>query len=423
MDDFATADIFTDKSLTDDPYGYYEFLRAQGNVVRLPRHDVVATLGYDETLAVFRDDDRFSAVTSTTGPFPGLPFTPEGDDITAQIEAHRDRMPFAGTIATQDPPQHTRTRALMAGIITPRRMRENEAFMWRLADRQIDTFIGEGRFEAVQDFGAPYAMLTIADLLGVPEADHGLFRELVARAVVLPGKLGEGDARNNPFEEIGRIFHRYLSERRAEPRGDVLTSLAEATYQDGTLPGVGEVIGIASFVFAAGQDTTVSLVSAALRVLAEDRDLQHRLRRDRDLIPNFLEEVLRLEGTVKALFRLAKVPVRVGDLDLSAGTTVMLVMAAANRDPRRFERPLEFSADRANARDNLSFGRGVHACIGAPLARAEARIAIERLFDRTRDFRLDETAHAPDDPRRFRFAPSFMFRILRRLHLEFDPVG
>ena len=146
------------------------------------------------------------------------------------------------------------------------------------------------------------------------------------------------------------------------------------------------------------------------------------MRRDRSLIPNFLEEVLRLEGTVKAVFRLSKVPVRIGEIDIAPATTVMLIMAAANRDPRRFERPDEFMLDRTNAREHLSFGRGVHACIGSPLARAEAKASLERLFERLGEFRIDEQFHGPREARRFNYAPSSMFRVISALHLEFEPL-
>jgi cytochrome P450 len=424
MVSFADTNIFADASLLENPHPYYDYLRGIAGAVQLPHHDVVATVGYDETLAVLRDDQRFSAVNSTSGPLTPLPFTPEGNDITDQIERHRGEMSFAGLIATQDPPVHTKTRLLAAGLITPRRLRENEAFMWRLADREIDTFAGRGGFEVSRDLGLPFATQAVADLLGVPEADHATFTELLGTQQVVPGQFtGTEHAANNPLEAIGAYFYQYLSDRRETPRGDVLTELAQAKYPGGVTPDLADVIGIAAFLFAAGQDTTVSLITAALRILAETPELQRRLRVEREKIPDFIEEVLRLEGTVKANFRLAKVPISVGGLDLRPGTTVMLILAAANRDPARFERPHELILERKNLRDQLSFGRGVHACIGSPLARAEAKIAVERLFDRLGEFRIDERFHGPRDARRYEFKPSFMFRILKELHLEFDPVS
>ena len=140
---------------------------------------------------------------------------------------------------------------------------------------------------------------------------------------------------------------------------------------------------VAANLFAAGQETTVRLLGSAVQVLAEDPELQPLLRADRDLIPNFVEESLRTESPVRGDFRMAKVPVTVGGVDLPAGTIVMLVNAAANRDPATFADPHVFDVRRANARHHVAFGRGVHSCPGAPLARAEAVVSLNRLLDRT----------------------------------------
>src|SRR5450432_568516 len=132
--------------------------------------------GYDEAIAVYNDTDSFSSCNSPTGPFPGFPVPLEGDDVSALIEQHRDQLPMADQLLTFDPPIHTAHRALLMRLITPKRLRENEEFMWRLADRQIDEFIDSGSGEFIRGFGQPFAMLVVADLLGVPESDHELFR-------------------------------------------------------------------------------------------------------------------------------------------------------------------------------------------------------------------------------------------------------
>jgi cytochrome P450 len=157
-----------------------------------------------------------------------------------------------------------------------------------------------------------------------------------------------------------------------------------------------------------------------LRFLAEDPELQRWLRAERQLIPEFVEEVLRLEGTVKSSFRLAKVPVKVGDVEVPPGTTLMMLISAMNRDPKRFEAPAELRLDRKNVRDHLAFGRGIHSCAGAPLARAEARVTLERLFERTSDIRIDETRHGPASARRLEYEPNYIIRGLKELHLVFD---
>jgi cytochrome P450 len=201
----------------------------------------------------------------------------------------------------------------------------------------------------------------------------------------------------------------------------VLTGLASATFPDGSIPEIGDVARVATNVFSAGQETTVRLLGAALKVLAERPDIQQQLRADRTRISNFIEEALRIESPVKGDFRLSRVPTTVGETHLAAGATVMVLNAAANRDPRRFDDPDIFEPARKNARQHLAFGRGIHTCPGAPLARAETRVGIERLLDRTSDITISESKHGPGDDRHYRYIPTYILRGLTELHLEFTP--
>lgn len=416
----TSADYFRDADLVADPYPYFDSLRDECPVHRESAHDVVMITGYEEAVAVF-NDPRFSSCTASTGPFPGFPVPLEGDDVSELIEQYRDELPFSDQILTFDPPKHTDHRALLMRLITPKRLNENEAFMWGLADRQIDTFIDRGECEFISEFATPVAMLVIADLLGVPEEDQLHFREtMLRRRDGGVGGTANGAVEHSPLEWLYDQFSAYIEHRRREPRGDVLTGLATATFPDGSLPEVMDAVRIAANLFAAGQETTVRLLSTALLLIAERPELQAALRSDPTLIPNFIEECLRFESPVKGDFRLAKVRAEVGGVQIPAGSNVMVLNGAANRDPRKFEEPSEFLLDRPNARQHLAFGRGPHTCPGAPLARAEGRISIERMLARTSNIRVSDKIHGPAGARRYRYVPTYILRGLTDLTLEFD---
>jgi cytochrome P450 len=420
--DFESIDFFTDASLIPDPYPYFDHLRERCPVLSRSEQGVVAITGHQEALAVYKDP-AFSSCVSVAGPFSGLPFVPEGDDIGELIEAHRSQIPMSEHIVTQDPPEHARTRGLLSRLLTPKRLKENEDFMWRLADQQLDEFVSRGRCEFLDDYARPFSGLVIADLLGIPADDHDEFR------AVFFGKVSgdiEDDSitrAHNPLEYLNEKFSAYITERRREPRSDVLTELAQAKYPDSSTPEVLDVVRLAAFLFAAGQETTTKLLSFALRLLAERPELQARLREDRSRIPTFVEETLRTESPVKCHFRMARTSTTVGDTKVAAGTTVMLLPGASNRDERKFEQPDEFRVDRPNVREHVAFGRGNHSCPGAPLARAEGRISIHRILDRMSDIDILEDKHGPSDARHYNYEPTWQMRGLTELHLKFVPIS
>ena len=421
--DYDAVDFFVGEEVVDDPYPYFDHLRATCPVTREPHHDVMMVTGYDEAVAVYNDTAVFSSCNAVTGPFPGFPVPLVGDDVSDLIEAHRAVLPMADQLPNMDPPMHTAHRGLLMRLITPKRLSENEEFIWRLADRQIDEFHARGEVELIHEFGVPFAMLTVADLLGVPEEDQAEFRSVLSRphTGAVGSTEGEGMALN-PLEYLYGRFSEYVEDRRANPRDDVLTGLALATFPDGSTPEVIDAVRVAANLFAAGQETTVRLFGTVFQYLAERPELQERLRAEPELIPNVVEEALRIESPVKGDFRLSRVRTEVGGVEIPPGTTVMVVNGAANRDPSRFENPGEFVADRPNARQHMAFGHGVHTCPGAPLARAEGKVAVARFLQRTRNLRISEAHHGPADARRYTYLPTYILRGLASLHLEFDPV-
>ncbi|GBE68087.1 cytochrome P450 [Mycobacterium sp. MFM001] len=425
MTTFESVDFFTDASLVPDPYDYFDYLRSQNPVLRLPHYNVVAVTGWEEANAVYKDPDTFSNCVALGGPFPPLPFEPEGDDLSAQIDAHREQFPMFEHMVTMDPPDHTRARSLLSRLLTPSRLKENEDFMWSLADRQLEEFLDNGECEFIAEYSKPFATLVIADLLGVPEEDHKQFRTVLGadRPENRVGSLDHGSVGVNPLEWLDDKFCGYIEDRRSHPRDDVLTALATAKYPDGSTPEIIEVVRSATFLFAAGQETTAKLLSAALQVLGDRPDIQQRLRTDRSLIPAFIEESLRMESPVKSDSRLARKPATIGGVDIPVGTVVMVLPGAVNRDPRRFDNPHEFSLDRKNVREHMAFARGVHSCPGAPLARVEGRVSIERILDRMSDIRIDDAKHGPAGERRYTYEPTYILRGLSELHLTFTMAG
>ena len=414
--DLEAIDYFRTKALTDDPYPYWEHLRSRCPVTQESHHDVYMVTGYSEAIATYHDQVTFSNCVSAIGPFARFPVPLEGDDITEIIDTYRDRLPFGDQLPAFDPPKHTAHRGLLMRLITPKRLKENEAFMRVLADRQIDEFHAKGECEFVGQYAGPYTLLVIADLLGVPEDDHEQFLDELINHSPLAME-------HNPLEYLYEQFTVYIEERRRAPRNDVMTGLATATFPDGSLPPVDDVMRIAANLFAAGQETTARLLSTSLQTLGDRPDLQRQVRDDRALVPVFIEEMLRLESPIKGTFRLARTPTTVGTQEIPAGGTVMVLAGAANRDPREFDDPDELRLDRPNGRQHIAFGHGIHTCAGAPLARAEANVSLQRLLDRTADIRISESHHGPPDARRWAYSPTWMLRGLEELHLEFEPIG
>jgi cytochrome P450 len=418
MTDFDSVDFFTDPGLVPDPYPYFDHLRGKCPVLPQPDRGVVTVTGHQEALDTY-GDKSLSSVVSVVGPLSGISFESDADDISELVEQLRHRVPMSEHVVTMDGEDHRRTRGLLNRLLTPKRLKENEAFMKRCAERQLQEFTANGACEFTEDYAKPFSMLVIADLLGVPEEDHRRFRKVFSGQNV--GDLHE-DLAHNPLEFLNETFAEYVADRRKSPRDDVLTLLAQVTYPDGSVPEIDAVVRLATFLFAAGQETTTKLLSTGMRVLGEQPRLQERLRGDRSLVPAFLEESLRLESPVKSHFRLARTSTTVGNLPVAAGTIVMLLPGACNRDPRSFEEPGRFRIDRDNVRQHVAFGRGSHTCPGTPLARAEGRVSMNLILDRMHDIRIDESVHCPAGERTYVYDPTFVLRGLSKLHVTFTPV-
>ena len=394
---YADVDWFTDGSVVDDPYPFYRFLRDERGPVWIePVHGVAVVTGHDEALAVYRDHETYSSCNAPSGPFPGLPFAPEGDDASAQIEQHRSQMMMYGYMATWDPPQHSDYRSLLTGLFTPKRLKENEEFMWRLADQQLDEFLDRGSCEFIHEFAEPFTALVIADLLGVPDDDRARFRAWFQRQKS-PGQIDENMTNpedTNSLSFFESTFSGYIEERRQKtarrrahpPRGGHLPRRDHApglrARQRSCVPVRGRP----------GDDRPQPRVRTA--ALVDDRALQASLRADRSAIPTFVEEIFRLEAPVKSHFRLVRRTTTLGGVEIKAGTTVMLLIGGINRDPRRFDDPDVVDLERASIYEHVAFAAACTRASGnsSPAPRCASPSNASSNAPRTSGFRPRTTA-------------------------------
>ncbi len=433
--DFAQVDFYTDEALVEETHEYFHWLREQGPVVKMPGRNVYAVTGFDETIQLALDTEHFSTINSVIGAEVKIPFEIKGDDIRAELEAARAKIEFSDQITSQQGKRHTDLRSILARLFTPSRLRELEPSLRTTADSLIDEWVADGKLEVAMQYGGPYATLVIADVLALPADMRNRFRNMLQGTV--PVKIGatREEMMKNPLVALGKDLFKLLAKRRIAnhplmtpfarllgKRNDVLNDVATARFPDGGKPSLIDITSLSAFLFGAGQDTTNRLLCTCLKVIAERPDVQQALRDDPKRIPDFIEECLRLDGAVKSGGRICQKTTTLGGVEIKAGSVMMYSPMAANRDPRRFENPNEFVFDRPKIREHVAFGRGAHTCIGAPLARREVTVSLERLLARMGNIRLSEAHHGPPGARRFKHEPTYVLNALHELHLEFDPI-
>jgi cytochrome P450 len=320
------------------------------------------------------------------------------------------------TVQTLDPPAHQRYRSLLSKAFSSRRVAQLEPDIRQIANELVDSFINDRSVDLVAQFAVPFPLTVIAGWLGLPRADLPMLKRWSDDAAAPLGGLID---RAQEIEcarselEAQRYFATKLDQRRREPRDDILTDLCNARL-DGAEPlDNGEIYYLLIQLLVAGNESVRNLISSAMLLLLKHPAQMAALRADPGLIPPFIEESLRLESPIKAFFRVAKTDTELGGVKIPAGSRLAVLFASANRDETRFVEPEQFDLYRENASDHLAFGLGIHYCLGAPLARTEARIAFEVLLGRLKDIRLG----ADND---FTHTQSFIFRGLQALNLEFS---
>jgi cytochrome P450 len=426
MKKLEERDYFSDYDIAKDPYQFFEAVRAHGPVWRPAGRDYLIVTGFDEALEVWGNNRDFSAIIGLAGAAAALPFCPHGSDITDQIEAHRPHIVGGDLVVNLDDTPHANMRALMNRLFTPSRLKSNEAFIAAYSDDLVAQAVARGGCELISEIATPFVTMVIADLLGVPAEDRQHFMNIIEASPApgnLDASLNDYGSADHPMVAMAGYFARYIAERQASPREDILSELALADYPDGTKPTMIDLIQLGVFMFGAGQDTSAKLLGNAMRYITDVPGLQHRLRADPSLVPAFIDEVLRIEGSTKQTARLARRDTKIGTVEVKAGTKILLAISAANRDPKRWEDPEAFVLNRPKIKEHVAFGRGKHVCAGAPLARVEVRVILEKFLAQTSSIGLDEIKHGPPGNRQFDFEPTFIIRGLSELHVRLRPAS
>ncbi|MGK4580036.1 cytochrome P450 [Kitasatospora sp. HPMI-4] len=346
--------------------------------------------GYQESLDILGDPGTYSSDTTRR-------FLPDADESLT-----------AGNLVQLDPPDHRKLRTLVSHAFTPKIVAELEPRIGALTHELLDATTGQDRLELVNDLAYPLPVIVIAELLGVPSSDRAMFREWVGNLLDNDDQFSLSDQseeqkrllqkRIEQAQVMVSYLHSHADERRRQPREDLLTLLVQAEV-DGERLTDREVANFANLLLTAGHITTTMLLGNTVLCLDANPEQAARVRADRSLVPGAIEESLRLLTPFTAVFRRTTTEVEIAGQRIAEDEVLAVRLSAANRDQRQFADPDVFDPTR-DPNPHIGFGRGIHFCLGAPLARLEGRIALNILLDRFPVLRTD-----PDNPPVFMAAP------------------
>jgi cytochrome P450 len=355
-----------DVEINADPYPIYARLREEAPLYYNESYDFWVLSRHEDVQKALLDWPTFTSTRS---------------DILDIIKADVELPP--GVILFEDPPLHTMHRKLLSRVFTPRRMAELEDEVRRFCVRCLDPLVGSPGFDVVAELAAMMPMRVIGMLLGIPEQDQVAVRNRTdANLRTEPGRpmdVKEEEVAN------GDMFAEYIEWRADHPSDDLMTQLLNAEFEDETgrtrTLTREEVLTYTAVIAGAGNETTGRLIGWLAKVLAEHPDQRRAVAEDRSLIPNVIDETLRFEPTGHAVARYVTEDVEYYGRKLPADSPILLIVASANRDPRRFDRPDAFDIFRPDLQ-HLTFGHGLHHCLGANLARLEGRVALDEILNR-----------------------------------------
>lgn len=360
-----------DPDIIADPYPVYRELRDHAPAYWSAQANSWVLSRYEDVSAALVDPETYS---SASGIFP----TPPGVDMT-QL--------FLPMLIMTDPPRHSALRKIVSKAFTPRRIAALEPHIHAIVDDLLGRTPDTGAWDFVTGFSGPLPAIVIADMLGVPRADRDRFRAWSTSLIQSNPTRGEFGPGLEAAAALYEYFTAFLAERRAHPREDLMSALVQAEA-DGERLSEEELLGFCLLLLVAGHETTTNLLSNSAVILSRHPDSRRQLAERPDLVPAAVEELLRYDSPVQGLSRTLTRPVDLHGQRLMAGDTVLLLFGSANRDDHAFPEADRFDIHRAPERQ-VAFGRGIHFCLGAALARLEARVALQTLLARTHDWEVD----------------------------------
>ncbi len=360
--------LFGLQPLTEIPrsFAWLEEMRVNNPVFQDESRPLWHVFRYKDVLTVLSDYTRFSSQAFSV--MGGL---------------------FTDTLIAKDPPDHRKLRNLVNQAFTPRAVARLSERVTQITQELLDQVREQGKMDVVADIAFPLPAKVIADLLGVPAEDWNIFQRWARIGDGPPMRGQQGDGRGMR-EEMADYFSRLLAERRRAPREDLISALSVAEV-DGERLSERELVSFCTLLLAAGQETTKNLIANAIVCFTDYPEAMERLRREPALMPTAIEEVLRYLPPVWFLFRQTTTDVELAGRTIPANQIVLAWTASANRDPAQFPDPDRFDIEREPNR-HLAFGQGVHYCVGAPLARLEAKIALTMMLEQLKDLQRVEGA-------------------------------
>lgn len=382
---------FLDPEVMRCPFAAYAQARAAGPVYHDEGSGYYIVTGYDEVRKWAANTKDLSNVTGLLLSFDSMPWQARINEIYRT----KGFLPV-NTLTVSDPPLHTFHRSLVDKAFTPARVRKMEDYLQSTIDGMVETIIGKGECDFYAEFAGRVPILVIASQLGVDLGDLDWFKEC-SDAVIAesnPSNSEEEQVRiTEKITELQRFIAAKVEEFRARPCDSLLSDIVNAD-DDGRTMDMRELVSMILILLVAGNDSTALAMTSAMHRIATTPGLEDRLRADRAAIPNFIEEVLRLEAPVQGLYRRVLNDIEIAGTAIPKGAIVVLRFGAANRDPAQFAEPDSIDPARSNARSHLAFGAGPHFCLGNQLARGELRIAFATLLKHMKNFRLAEGADA-----------------------------